>query len=312
LWERGQLAAAVAATGAHRQTGQVVTDRVELSPTARVFLHASMRRDRIRRGRAVTVLSVLLVLALGAVGIVVTQQRAVEHQRDLALSRQVAGQALELRDTNPALAAQLSLAAYQLAPTPEARGSLFNIVGHPYATRLTRHTSAVRSVGFSLDGHTLATASVDKTAELWDVHDPHHPAILSILTDHTRAVNSVAFSLDGHFLATGSNDQTAQLWDIRDPHHPHLLGIVSGHKGIINSVAFSPDGQTLATGSGDQTARLWDIRDPHHPTTLATLTDHTNEVNSVAFSPDGQNLATASDDDTAQLWDIHDPTTPVR
>ncbi len=46
LWERGQLAAAVADTGAHRESRDLVTDRVDLSPTARTFLRTSIRRDR--------------------------------------------------------------------------------------------------------------------------------------------------------------------------------------------------------------------------------------------------------------------------
>ncbi len=116
LWERGQLAAALADTGAHLHARDLVTDRVDLSPTAHDFLRASIRRDRLRRGRAVTVLSVLLVLALVAGGIAVVAQRTAEQQRNVAIARQVAGQALELRATNPALAAQLALAAYRLSP----------------------------------------------------------------------------------------------------------------------------------------------------------------------------------------------------
>ncbi|MGH3685514.1 MAG: hypothetical protein ACRDSM_10770 [Pseudonocardiaceae bacterium] len=48
LWERGQLAAALADTGAHSHAGELVTERVDLSPTARDFLRTSIRRDRIR------------------------------------------------------------------------------------------------------------------------------------------------------------------------------------------------------------------------------------------------------------------------
>ncbi|MGH3755907.1 MAG: hypothetical protein ACRDRP_25150 [Pseudonocardiaceae bacterium] len=107
---------------------------MELSPTARTFLRASIRRDRFRRGRAVTVLSVLLALAVVAAGIAVVQQGAAEHQRKIAVSQKVAGQALALRATDSALAAQLSLAAYRLAPTTEARGSLLSTFATPYAT----------------------------------------------------------------------------------------------------------------------------------------------------------------------------------
>jgi hypothetical protein len=312
LWERGQLAAAVTDTGTHLRAHDLVTDRVELSPTARAFLHASIRRDRLRRGRALTVLSVLLVLALVAAGIAVIQQRAAEQQRDIAVSRQVAGQALDLRDTNPDLAAQLALTAYRLTPTTEARSSLLSTAANPYATQLTGHTNIVLSVVFSSDGHTLATASADNTARLWDVRDLRHPTALVTLTGHTNNVLSVVFSPDGHTLATASADNTARLWDVRDLRHPTALVTLTGHTNNVLSVVFSPDGHTLATASADNTARLWDVRDLHHPTALATLTGHTNWVYSVVFSPDGCTLATASADGTARLWDVrdlHHPTT---
>lgn len=105
LWERGQLAAALAETGARLQAGDVVTNRVDLSLIARDFLRTSIRRDRLRRGRAVMVLSVLLALALVAAGIAVVQQQAAKEQRNIAVSRQVTEQATGLRATNPALAA---------------------------------------------------------------------------------------------------------------------------------------------------------------------------------------------------------------
>ncbi|MGH3828643.1 MAG: WD40 repeat domain-containing protein, partial [Pseudonocardiaceae bacterium] len=308
LWERGQLAAAVADTGVNIRAHELVTERVELSLTARAFLRASVRRDRLRRGRAITVLSVLLVFAVVAAGYAFAQQHAAEQQRDVAVSRQVAGQATELRATNPALAAQLDLAAYRLAPTAtEARSNLLSIFATPYATRLTDHTRNVNSVAVSLDGHILATGSADNTVRLWDVTDPHHPHRLGILTSHANSVLSVAFNRDGHTVATANADDTARLWDVSDPRNPHELSILTGHDESVASVAFSPDGRILATGSADITARLWDVSDPRNPHQLEILPGHTNSVLSVVFSPDGRTLATGSADNTARLWDLPGP-----
>jgi len=264
-------------------------------------------RQRTRRQRQfIATLTVLLLVAVSGFVFAVFEQRAAVQQRDVAVSRQVAGQALDLRAVNPALAAQLALAAYRLDPIPEARGSLLSAFATPYATRLTGHTDAVSSVAFSPNGHTLATAGYDHSARLWDIRDPHHPSSLATLTGHTGDVFSVALSPDGNTLATGSADHTARLWDIRDPRHPTSLAILTGSTDYVNAVAFSTDEHTFATGSGDHTARLWDIRDPRHPTSLAILTGHTNYVDAVAFSPDGRTLATVGGDNTARLWDISD------
>ncbi|MGH3782172.1 MAG: TIR domain-containing protein, partial [Pseudonocardiaceae bacterium] len=305
LWERGQLAAALADIGTRPRARDLVTNHAELSPTAQAFLRASIRRDRRRRQRAITVLSVLLVLALAASLLALTQQRTAEQQRDVAMSRQAAGQALELRATHPTLAAQLSLAAYQLVPTTEARGSLLSIAADPYATRLMGHTTGLTRVAFSPDGRTLATASVDTTVLLWDISDSYHPHRLGTLTGHIKSeVWSVAFSPDGHTLATGSDDGSSRLWDVSDPRQPQPLSTLTGHANIIvRGVGFSPNGHTLATASDDTTVRLWDVSDLRQPRPLSTLTVPAGVLSAV-FSPDGHTLATGSDDHIARLWDV--------
>ena len=306
---------------AAREWAETTGPRADLTPLAREFLDASIQRElneqhaarrRTRRLRQLVAgLAVLVFLTAAATGVAVQSQQLTREQRNLALSGKVANEATALRSTNPALATQLSLASYRLAPTPEARGSLLSTFAIPYAARLTDHTSAVYAAEFSPDGRTLATASTDHTLRLWDVTHPYHPNHLATVTGHNEGILSAVFSSDGHTVATASADHTARLWDITDPHHPSPLATLTGHSEGLSAAVFShPDGNTLATASADHTVRLWDITDRHRPIPLPHLTGHADRVLSAAFSPDGHILATGSFDNTVQLWDTADPRHP--
>src|SRR5260370_40820598 len=69
---------------------------------------------------------------------------------------------------------------------------------------------AIHAIAFSPDGKRLATASEDKTSEVWDATTGHE---LFALIGHTGPVMSIAFSPDGTRLATASADNTARVWD---------------------------------------------------------------------------------------------------
>src|SRR5262249_27817564 len=114
---------------------------------------------------------------------------------------------------------------------------------------LTGHTAMVWHVAFSPDGRYLASASVDRTAILWDWRRGTPERTLT----HPQGVTSLAFSPSGEFLATGSYDGIVRVWRVDDG---TLRTQLSGHQGTVWSVAFGPNGD-LASGGEDRVLRIW-------------------------------------------------------
>jgi WD40 repeat protein/transcriptional regulator with XRE-family HTH domain len=291
-----------------------------LAPLACEFLDASIQREhdeqRVARRRTrhlhqlVAGLSVLFLLAVGATIYAVQAQRNAIEQRNLTISREVASEATDLRAANPDSAAQLSLAAYRLMPTVEARSSLLDSWAAPHATVVTSSADLTAALALSPDGRTLATTTRNRLIHLWDVTNPWQPRILATMAGHSDVIFSAAFSPDGRLLATGSQDRTVQLWDVVNRHEPRALGTIHGHTDTVESVAFAPSGAVLATAGHDRTARLWNVVDPLRPTALGVIRELSDAVHAVAFSPQGHTLATVSRDGTVQLWDVVDGSSP--
>ncbi|MGY0064969.1 nSTAND1 domain-containing NTPase [Streptomyces sp. LZ34] len=294
-------------------------DRASLSAPEREFLdassaaqaaeHAAVRRRARLRHQAVALLGVLLVLAITTAVLAVVAQRtadrqrdAASSQRDAASSQRAAEKAAAVRAANPALAAQVSLAAYRLSPTPEARSSLLSTFATPYATQLTGRRSVVTAVAFSADGRILATGDTDRTVRWWRVADPHRPRELGALPRLAGPVRTVAVSPDGRLVAAGGEDGAVVVWDIGDVRQPRLLARLSAGAGPVVGLGFDPGGRTLAT-VGHNRIRLWQLSGAQRPRSLATL-DMPAAVTAVAFSRDGRMLATGHTDRTVRLWAV--------
>ena len=166
---------------------------------------------------------------------------------------------------------------------------------HSEILTLRGHTGRIYGVAWSPDGKTLATASTDGTAKLWDAATGRE---LATLKGHARGdVNVVAFSPDGQTLATGGDDHTVRIWDA----HTHALrATCAGNTGDVLAIAFAPDGKTLASGGVNQPVKLWDTNGHER----MSLTGHKDWIRGLAFSSDGNRLASVATDGVGRVWDL--------
>jgi Tol biopolymer transport system component len=273
-----------------------------LSQTEHDFLHASDRahRGRVRRRQGLIALLAALVLGFAAATVVAVHAgQQVAHRLALVTSRQLSSQSRLIGDANPALSKLLSVAAWRINPSSQARYAMQAAVTRP-GIAILPVMGVVNSVAFSPDGKTLADGDGYGNVQLWDMATMQETSALP-----TDVVNSVAFSPDGTMLATGSTDGSARLWHVATSQQAG--GPLIAHAGGVRSVVFSPDGKTLAAGNNDGTIRLWDVA-THRPIG-GSLTGHGGAVLSVAFSPDGKTLGTGNNDGTGQLWEVatHQP-----
>jgi WD40 repeat protein len=105
----------------------------------------------------------------------------------------------------------------------------------------THHQSFISSVAFSRDGQLVASASVDRTAKLWD---PTSGRCLHTFS-HSDRVICVVFSPDSTLLGSITNDRTISIWDTRT--HKLILTLDTLRHHYTRHIGFSPNSNQLAS-----------------------------------------------------------------
>jgi serine/threonine protein kinase len=203
-------------------------------------LRKFVRRHRV--GAVVAGMAAVLLMAVAIAGLVaIRQKREAQFQAAQALQAQsrllTQAAAQRLKDSDVAGAQGIILevltnSEVAQAPTPAAISVFQDIrAADAQLAVLSGHGDAVYSAAYSPDGSRIVTASIDKTARIWDARTG---AELAVLSGHASVVYSAAYSPDGSRIVTASDDKTARIWDAGTGSQ---LAVLSGHGDRINSAA---------------------------------------------------------------------------
>jgi len=291
--------------------GAVKPDEVVEPPAEQEQVERRPSRHRSHRPRRLVALVLLAVVTAAVTLVALENQRIAAGRDDLIASAEAARQADLIRSGNPGLALRLGLAAYRLAPTPEARSALWSSSAAAYPISLPGGLGApVVSVASSPDGRTIAASGRGvAVARIWTVPDQGFPSLVSDLRASIPA--PVAFSPVGHLLAAAGPDRAVFLWDVSRPSRPLPLSKVVDGVDSVGPMAFSPDGHELVLNvPQDRTVRLLDISDPTRPAVNGILSGGQRDLSTVIFSNDAHTIATADTAGEAKLWAVADRRRP--
>jgi Prp8 binding protein len=152
--------------------------------------------------------------------------------------------------------------------------------------KLQGHGSEVLDVAFDARGEVLASASTDKSINLWKVYGEGESANFGVLKGQQGAITSIAFPVQGSpHLFAASTDKTVATFNTSTG---ELVRRHRGHQGIVNCVDVTRGGRSelIASASDDGLIKIWDVEAKN----AIDEVELGYPVTAVQWSQDGQQL----------------------
>jgi hypothetical protein len=138
--------------------------------------------------------------------------------------------------------------------TPAASVFLWDLDRGKLVRRLDGFKRLSALVVLAPDGRTLATASQDGTAALWEITTGKER--LRLRAGAPGPLTALAYSPDSALIIAAGPEQTLWCWDAVTGER---LGQRRGDQADVGVLAFAPDGRKLVSGGRDGTLLLWDV-----------------------------------------------------
>eukprot|EP00735_Rhodelphis_limneticus_P004378 TRINITY_DN15960_c0_g1::TRINITY_DN15960_c0_g1_i1::g.3774::m.3774 TRINITY_DN15960_c0_g1::TRINITY_DN15960_c0_g1_i1::g.3774 ORF type:complete len:508 (-),score=21.69,sp/Q8YTC2/Y2800_NOSS1/31.66/2e-38,sp/Q8YTC2/Y2800_NOSS1/29.04/2e-38,sp/Q8YTC2/Y2800_NOSS1/30.10/2e-33,sp/Q8YTC2/Y2800_NOSS1/24.73/1e-29,sp/Q8YTC2/Y2800_NOSS1/26.77/1e-28,sp/Q8YTC2/Y2800_NOSS1/25.54/3e-26,sp/Q8YTC2/Y2800_NOSS1/30.74/5e-26,sp/Q8YTC2/Y2800_NOSS1/26.34/5e-24,sp/Q8YTC2/Y2800_NOSS1/24.84/5e-23,sp/Q8YTC2/Y2800_NOSS1/38.46/5e- len=166
---------------------------------------------------------------------------------------------------------------------------------------LNGHTDRLISAKLSPDGKFILTASLDKTARIWNSTTLECVGTLGTNISGPNNVSSAIYSPDGRFILTVLSDRTARIWNSTTM---ECAGILNSIHDPVKSAIYSPDGKFIMTISVGNQPCIWDSATFQR---VGGLVDSTSarsiDVIAAIYSPNSKFILTTSSEKITRIWD---------
>lgn len=152
----------------------------------------------------------------------------------------------------------------------------------------TGHSNGILHASYSKNGKYIMTASMDKTARIWDAYSGK---LLSVLYGHSDYVNRIQSTDDSRLAITASNDNSIKVWTLPQGVLKYDFQCEKCFTGVFTS---DPQSKALAVATGRGNLAVYNLKTG---LLVKELKCHDKRIRRMVFSPDSKTLLTAAYDE---------------